>query len=65
MNAKGICGEDQTIFELNKHTFSKTVLRTYSVSRLWLSKDELKEEGGVCLPMADSCCCMAETNTIL
>ena len=34
MNAKGICGEDQTIFELNKHTFSKTVLRTYSVSRL-------------------------------
>ena len=26
---------------------------------------EVPEEGDICIPMADSCWCMAETNTIL
>ena len=26
---------------------------------------EVQERGDVCIPMADSCCCMAEANTIL
>ena len=26
---------------------------------------EIQEGGDVCIPMTDSCCCMAETNTIL
>ena len=25
---------------------------------------EVQEGGDVCIPMADSCCCMAEANTI-
>ena len=26
---------------------------------------EIQEGGGVCIPMADACVCMAETNTAL
>ena len=26
---------------------------------------EAEEGGDMCIPMADSCCCMAETNTVL
>ena len=26
---------------------------------------EVQEGGDVCMPMADSCCCVAETNTVL
>jgi len=26
---------------------------------------EVQEGGGICILMADSCCCMAETNTVL
>ena len=26
---------------------------------------KVQEEGDVCIPMADSCCYMAETNTVL
>ena len=26
---------------------------------------EVSEGGDICIPMADVCCCMAETNTIL
>ena len=26
---------------------------------------EVQDGGDICIPMADSCCCMAETNTIL
>ena len=25
---------------------------------------EVQERGDVCIPMADSCCCMAEANTM-
>ena len=26
---------------------------------------EVQEGGNMCIPMADSCCCIAETNTVL
>ena len=26
---------------------------------------EVQDGGDICIPVADSCCCMAETNTIL
>ena len=28
-------------------------------------RKERQEEGDICIPMADSCCCMAESNIIL
>ena len=31
----------------------------------WEGEREGQEGGDMCIPMADLCCCMAETNTVL
>ena len=43
----------------------KADVKSLSLAKVWGGGKKVPEWGGIVIPMADSCGCLAETNTIL